>query len=482
MTLSFPTSKRPVVLRCCLCCLLILPGCSAAKRPNEKINNDSGTDTDTDTGLVWIPGDDFDLTEPFLLHEYKLHYRQYPSFSFDGENLAISWSAGLVNISDDYHSFFIFVFPWDRPWSASLGTFLKTPPAFCHYMIPGSVQSTKPFPTQDGFFVITTGITVGGGNEETGCQVVLSEWDLGASLTYGPQSYFNLYPDERVNAMNPSGPQDSAGCVTAGNIKCTDCGENDDLSISQLVYQVYRYCPGDSPQLVLGQNYPWSDQVNETGHVYSGFGGTNTFEWNDVLTTVAVSSGGHLVLAQSTHTGDVVMEPQIVLLPFDAINNHSPQTGYRFYSQHDDSFLVVSRLHYNENPDQEPHPVELVSQVLSMDGQVLSGPNPLVGFDGNESLYGEINMAAWNGKYFGVCYREPFDTFKFMLLDENGGLLCDPVSIFPPIPAPEDWAAPCDIVAIDEERFAVAMSVFADGEQDYVNGMYIVYVNVNPIE
>ena len=52
-------------------------------------------------------------------------------------------------------------------------------------------------------------------------------------------------------------------------------------------------------------------------------------------------------------------------------------------------------------------------------------------------------------------------------------------SIFPPIPAQADWSSPCDIVAIDEERFAVAMSVKGAG---YVNGMYIVYVNVNPIE
>ena len=182
------------------------------------------------------------------------------------------------------------------------------------------------------------------------------------------------------------------------------------------------------------------------------------------------------------HNGDVVMAPQIVLQPFDPVNNHSPQTGYRFYSQHNDSFLVVSRLHYNEIPDQEPHPVELVSQVLSMDGQVLSGPNPLVEFDGDRDLYREINMAAWNGKYFGVCYREPFDTFKFMLLDETGVLLRDPVSIFPPMPTLEEWDSPCDIVAIDEEHFAVAMSVFADGEQDYLDGMYIVYVNVNPVE
>ena len=245
--------------------VVVACACSPAKRPaDEPDAAATDTDTDTDTGLVWIPGDDFDLTEPFLLHEYKVHRRQYPSFSFDGENLAISWSDGLADISDDYHSFFIFVFPWDMPWNASLGTFLKTPPAFCHSMIPGNTPSTKPFPSQDGFFVITTGITViHFGNEEHGCQVVLSEWDMGASLTYEPHEYFNLYPDEHINAMSPTGPQDSAGCVTAGNIKCTDCGPIDDHSIAQLVYQVYRYCPGDPPQLVLGQNYPWSDQVNE---------------------------------------------------------------------------------------------------------------------------------------------------------------------------------------------------------------------------
>ena len=481
MTLSLFTSKLPVVLRCCLYCLLVLPGCSSAKRPSEKIVQDSGTDTetDTDTGLVWIPGDDFDLTEPFLLSEHKYHRRHHPSFSFDGENIAISWSNGETDFPTLPHFVVLFVFPWDKPWNAGFGTFQEIPPA-C-YLLDCNAPASRPFPTEEGFFLITTGIDMQPPYEPS-CQVVLSEWDLGASISYGPQAYYNLYPDEQFLPMSPTGPQDSAGCVTAGNIKCIDCGVSDDLSTSQLAYQVYRYCPGDPPQLVLGQNYAWSDHSLETGHVFSGHGGTNTFEWNGVLTTLAASTGGHLVLAQGTHTGDVVMEPQIVLLPFDAINNHSPQTGYRFYSQHDGSFLVVSRLHYNENPDQEPHPVELVSQVLSMDGQVLSGLKRLVEFDGDEFMYLRTNMAAWNGKYFGVCYREPFDTFKFMLLDENGVLLYDPVSIFPSIPAPEDWESPCDIVAIDEERFAVAMSVRAEGPQDYVNGMYIVYVNINPIE
>ncbi len=445
---------------------------------------DTDSDTETDTGLIWIPGDDFDLTEPFLLQEYHWSRRHQPSFSFDGENIAISWSNGAIDSNSLPHSVFLFVFPWDMPWNANLGTFLETPPA-CE-MLDWNAPASRPFPSEEGFFLITTGQS----GYQIGCQVVLSEWDLGASISYGPQAYYNLYPDEHYLPMSPTGPQDSAGCVTAGNIKCTNCGENDDLSISQLVYQVYRYCPGDTPQFVLGQNYPWIDHVSETGHVYSGHGGTNTFEWNSVLTTLAASKSGHLILAQGTHNGDVVMEPQIVMQPFDPTTNNFPQTGYRFFSQHDDSFLVVSRLHYNEggelNPD--PYPLELVSHILSMDGQVLSGPNLLVSFDGEALLYvePEIDMAAWNGKYFGVCYREPLDTFKFMLLDETGVLLHDPVSIFPPMPMPDDppddWAAPCDIVAIDEEHFAVAMSVRADGEQDYVNGMYIVYVNVNPVE
>ncbi len=486
MTLSLPASKIPVVL---WGCLLVLVGCSSAKRPSEKIGQDSGTGTDTetetDTGLIWIPGDDFDLTEPFLLQEYHWVRRNQPSFSFDGENIAISWSNGEKDIPTDPTFVLLFVFPWDMPWNAQHGMFPEEPPA-CN-LPDWNAPASKPFPTEEGFFLITTGAT---SHYETGCQVVLSEWDLGASISYGPQAYYNLYPDELYLAMSPTGPQDSAGCVTAGNIKCTDCKENDDLSVSQLAYQVYRYCPGDPPQLVLGQNYPWSDQVNDTGLVYSGHGGTNTFEWNGVLTTLAASKGGHLVLAQAMHNGDVVMEPQIVMQPFDPTSTNFPQTGYRFYSQHDDSFLVVSTLHYNEggewNPD--PYPLELISHILSMDGQVLSGPNTLVSFDGEAKLYvePEIFMASWNGKYFGVCYREPLDTFKFMLLDENGGLLRDPVSIFPPMPMPDDppddWAAPCDIVAIDEEHFAVAMSVRAYDEQDYQDGMYIVYVNVNPVE
>ncbi len=472
------TLKSQVVLAFGLCCLSALISCSSGKRPSEKIGQDSGTDTETDsdTGLVWIPGNDFDLTEPFILHEYKANNGPCQSLSFDGENLALSWSMGIMDIDDQVSHVFLFVFPWDMPWNAQHGMFPEEPPA-CR-LVTWNAPASKPFPTEEGFFLITTGST---SDYEFGCQVVLSEWDLGASISYGPQAYYNLYPDELYNAMNPTGPQDSTGCVTAGNVKCKDC---DDPILAELVYQIYRYCPGDPPQLVLGQNYPWNDHVLDTGHVFSNFGGTNTFEWSGVLTTVVVSKWGHLILAQGTHNGDVIMEPQIVMQPFDPTNSNSPQTGYRFYSQHDGSFLVISSLHYNEDGDQntDPYPLELVSHILSMDGQVLSGPTPLVAYEGISAATSDNDMAAWNGLYFGACYRDPLDTYKFMLLDEDGVLLRDPVSLFAPIPNPVGRMSSCDIVAIDDEIFAVAISVASEGQQDYQDGMYIVYVNINPIE
>ncbi len=451
--------------------LFTVLSCSPAKRPADEpdgAGTDTDTETETDTGLVWIPGDDFDLTEPFLFYAYEFFYHRkiHPALGFDGENLSVAWSNKHMDYDGGEFATIFFTFPWDRPDLAERGLFLQAPP-ICDGHYAWSEAGSRPFPAPGGFLLITAA-----GHWNDDCQVVQSEWSLDADITDGPFAHHHLYPLELYNAMSPTGSVDADGRVTAGNLKCVDC---DEPGSEYLVYQIYRFNPGDFAELLLQESYSWSDHAPETGHVFSGFGGFNTFEWNGVLTTVAYGKNGQVVLARGTAAGQVIQEPEIVLpaveLPvfFEMI--------VRSFAQHDGTLLVVYKFEYQ---GESPFPVELVSYVIGLDGSLLHGPTPLAAYDSIPPT--EFPKATWNGQFFGLCYHEPFDTFKFLLLDEDGQALKDPVSIFWDIPQIATHITSCDIIAIDDETFAVVMVVDTEDQAEYTDGAYITYIRPNPIE
>jgi len=119
--------------------------------------------------------------------------------------------------------------------------------------------------------------------------------------------------------------------------------------------------------------------------------------------------------------------------------------------------------------------------MIDFDGTPLTEWTELASFD-SHVRYSYV-FSEWSGTYFGACYDEPFETFKLIVMDENGLLVTAPIDLFWDIPPNENFNQPCDVVAIDEDTFIAILGVKADPPEAYANGLWATRVDVNiPIE
>jgi hypothetical protein len=161
---------------------------------------------------------------------------------------------------------------------------------------------------------------------------------------------------------------------------------------------------------------------------------------------------------------------------------------YSFASNGDAILELAKTLYMNLEgyPDYDPSiadpfPARLWSRLIDFDGTPLTEWTELTGFD-SHVRYSYV-FAEWSGTYFGVCYNEPFDTFKLLVLDEHGLPVTAPIDLFWSFPPDEGRNQTCDVVAIDADTFIAIIGVNADPPQEYANGLWAIRVDVNfPIE
>lgn len=475
--------------------VIVACACSPAKRPAEEM--DSGTDTDTgsDDGLPWDPdaGDALVHKPVNVFIEPTDHNSGFMAMAFDGNNIAISRSdiefTHNPSLPNEYNTLFL-IFPWESPEDVMIGSFAQEPPA-CPSGYVWHNANSKPHPHPDGFLLITSAI----GNNDTGCELVQTLWDTGANLLDGPHTFSGLFPDKVFQAMDPNGAVDQDGIVTTGHLKGVGFEEDGDTdSEGEVVFDVDRFGSGGFHERLTHESFPWPDTQGGDDQVISSGSGQNVYLHDGVLTVLGMGYDGiantYIVLARADTDGTVTQGASRVLemppKPADLILCEQTYALFTF-AAHSDGIMVLAKVHYMDpelvdyDPTiDEPFIIGLWTRLISFDGTPLGEWTQLVEYQSHVSS----NRArmAWSGQYFGVCYNDPLDTHKFIVLDENGVQAMEPIDLFWPIPPVENLILPCDLVAVDEDTFVIALGVHSDPPQEYASGTWVTHVDVTIVE
>ncbi|MCK9462404.1 MAG: hypothetical protein M0R80_22495 [Proteobacteria bacterium] len=485
--------------------LAVASACSSSPRHNRDKETDAGedggadSDTDSDdTDIPWDSGTDTDLVvvEPVFLFEEA----GAMSSSFDGSNVSVSWADEQISPDVYQYETVFLVFPWESPEDAMTSSFAQSPPAcdgFYGSILPLSQSHAHP----SGFLVLTSAH----GGFVDACSVVQTFWDTSANLSDGPNAFVNLFPNTSLAPMDPHGIADDVGVVVTGSMNGIVFDVDDETDIEGTVYlDLDRWSiEGVHERLT---HYSAALPFDPVGAISIGVRtlnvGTSVFLQDSVYTVFGFETinfeeysnrSTNLVIALVDIDGNVVQEPALV-------ENDAPPTpegfedtsyGYSIYSlsSNGEAILEIAKTLYvnlegfaDFNPTiMEPFPVRYWTRMLNFDGTPLSDWIEVA--DHGSHVEVAFPQVEWSGRYFAVCYHDPFDTFKMIAMNEVGEPVAPPINLFWEIPPVEDRTMACDILAIDEDTFIAFLDVNADPVQAYSNGLWATRVDVNvPIE
>jgi len=405
----------------------------------------------------------------------------------NGTHLAISVS-DVKDVSFNYRTILL-SFPWESPEDVFESSFAQQVPA-CDGEYNWFAGNSKPHSHPDGFIMLTSNV----GHSPSGCELVQTLWDVEANLLDGPHAFEGLFPDEVYQAMDPNGVVDSEGIVTTGHMKGVGFNEGGD-QVGDVVLDVDRFGADGFNERLAHASYVWDDATGDEDSLVSSWSGQNVYADGGIYSVLSMywqkkQTGSSVVLARIAEAGEVLQEPTVVLdnppptpeLPWD-----EPWSFYSFAPNPGGIMVLAKTNHFDSgfsdgyDPSlDEPFVVSLASALIGLDGTVMSDWVTVVDFQSH--VFNNKALIAWSGKYYGVCYNDPFETHRFVLLDEYGVPLYDPVDLFWPIPPVENRFLTCDVIAVNEDTFVVAMKIDAEPEQAYANGIWISRVTVNDVE
>lgn len=500
--LPFPLSNARMGCHAALVLLLMFGNaCGSMRRSNESdASEDAGFDG-SDTDLPWDTGTDTDVlvVEPVLISEFSGRV----ALASDGTHVAASWSDEDLEepfSSDDYVTLFL-TFPWETPEDVMFGSFDQDL-SNCAGPYVQNMPSSQPYTHPDGFLLLTS--TRGVGSSQ-GCEVVQTLWDGNANPLDGPNVFSGLFPDEIVSAMDPHGVVDEEGWVTTGVMNGVGFEADDDTDTDgTVVLDVDRWNRDGQHVRLTHAEFSWPYEPEEVAfeEIRAGFIGQSIFAhdgaytvlsveqmcpegFTDLRTDMVVSlvdAAGGVILGPTRVENDVPPTP--VGLEFTTRAN----TVYSFLSN-GETVLEVAKTHYidlegyvgYEPSITNPFPIQLWSRVIDFTGEPLTEWVEMASYQ-SHVRYNWVHLA-WSGRYFAACYSEPFDTFKLVVMDDEGAPISSPTSLFWPIPPAENKNFPCNLVAVDEDTFIVALGVEAEPPEEYSNGLWISRVDVSiPIE
>jgi hypothetical protein len=487
--------------------------CSSSQRSSDPdLESDGEPDGGPDSGdtdLPWDTGTDTDflVVEPVLVSEEPSGFPPWQpenamAASFDGEHVAVSWSdmefAGSQPGTEPNTVFLSF--PFENPETAMTSSFEQLPPA-CDYFLSNGMPNSKPFPHPDGFILLTAG-----GWSSSDCELTQTVWDLDANLLDGPHSFSSLFADYWVPDMDPHGISDPDGTITTGNLVGIGLGvPTGDYAEGLAILDLDRWGSNGFHDRLAHKTFPWPyvpDDV-EWKEFRSGYIGQNLFLHDGVYTvlsadwtfeTAEANAKTDPVLARIDSDGNVVQEPTIIEDAVPPVPSGLENTSFSWlfpsFAANEEGILMIANVRYMnldgftdyEATIDDPFPVGLWSKMIDFDGASLTAWTQLTEFDSHVNgnwFYG----LAWSGAFFGLCYNEPFDTFKFIAMNGFGDPISEPVDLFWEIPPVEGKHLYCDVVAIDDNTFIAILGVKADPPEAYANGLWATRVDVNiPIE
>jgi hypothetical protein len=414
--------------------------------------------------------------------------------AFDGGYIAVSWSdETLDSDSEQYRTLFL-TFPWDSPADAMSGSFAQVPDTSYSWFTPNS----KPHPHPDGFLLLTAAQGSPGVPGGVGPEAIQTLWDHNANLLDGPHPFSGLFTDENVVPMDPHGLADG-GIVITGAINGEGFYTDDTADTDGTVYvDLDRWGEGGFHERLshAGFSWPYSPASVAGEEVRPAYSAQSLFLHDGVYTVFGhelvytnTENTTATVIARLAADGTVVQEPTRLADDVPPVEAGLEETSFAYsfqaFASNGVAILELSKTMYMPLTDlssydpsiEAPYPIRLWSRMLDFDGAPLTSWTQLAAFDSHVE-HNKV-LAVWSGRYFAACYDDPFDTFKSIVMDENGLPLGEPRDLFWEIPPVEDMNLPCDIVAINEDTFVVILGVYANPPEAYENGLYAVLVDAN---
>lgn len=481
--------------------ILFADACGTDRRSSEADSGeDAGVDA-SDTDLPWDTGTDTDVlvSEPVFISEYSGRV----ALAFDGTHVAASWSD--VDLEepfspDDFVTLFL-SFPWESPGDVMIGSFNQDLPG-CSGSYVQNMPTSQPYPHPDGFLLLSS--TWGVWTTQT-CEVVQTLWDENANLIDSPNAFSSLFPDEAVSPMDPHGVVDAEGWVTTGVMNSAGFEADDDTDTDgTIILDVDRWNRDGQHERPTHAEFSWPYESAEVAleEVRAGFIGQSIFAHDGNYTVFSVEQmcpegftdiKTDTIISVLDAAGEVLLEPtsldgDVPPTPVGLEYTTSADTAYSFVSN-GETILEIAKTHYMDlegytdyDPSiADPFPIRLWSRTIDFWGEPLTDWIELADYQ-SHIKYNWVHLA-WSGRYFAAAYVEPFDTFKLVVMYDDGTLVSPPLNLFWHLPPVENKSPPCNIVAIDEDTFLVAMSVVADPPEAYANGLWVTRVGVNiPIE